>query len=1061
MASPDRPPVLSLDRIEAVIFDLDGVLTDTASLHEEAWSTSFATLFEAQPDTTPAPFTGDDYRRLVDGESRLDGVRNVLADRGIELPEGAPEDEPGTRSTWAVANLKDADYRQRLEKEGPRPFPSSLELLDELARREVPIGVVSASRHCAEVLELAGITPLVQARVDGNSAAAMGLAGKPAPAMFLEAARRLGVAPSEAAVVEDAVAGVAAGRAGGFGLVVGVDRHDDPSGLFDGGADVVVADLGALVLEGRGPAEDAWHFELDDTEPASEGMRESLTTLGNGYLGTRGARCFATDDGVSYPGTYVAGLFNRVHTVLEGREVEEEGLVNVTNWLPVNFRVDGGGWMGEPGTIVSDHRSRIDLRRGVLRRFFDVTDAYGNITSVTERRLVSMATPHLCAIELVLVPRNWEGTVELRSVLDGSVTTSETVEERLLPHPHLEPEASGVDLPDFSWIVMSTNQSKVRVATAARTVVQPLPRSAAVHRVTIPVDPSHEEEPVTVAIGHDLVVEVGAGGSVHLEKVVSLHNSRDRSVSEPLLAARQDVARAGTFDELLRSHALAWDRLWHRAHLDVVTEEGNQGRVINLHMFHTLQVASPHVGELDVGLGARGLHGEGYRCHIFWDELFVFPVLNYRFPETARALLAYRWRRLDEARHAAKAAGHRGAMYPWQSASDGRDETPNMLFNSRSARWMPDRSSRQRHVGLAVAYELWQHWQSTGDTELFLGAPSEVLFEIARFFTSLATFDAAIAPYRLRGVMGPDEFHDGYPGTVAPGIDDNAYTNVLCAWLLARVLELAETLAHNPRDGVLERIGMGQDELDHMEAVSRLLYVPFHEGVISQFDGYEKLLQFDFERYRAQYGNLGRLDLILESEGDSTNHYQVAKQPDTLMLFYLLSAEELRQVLQRLGYELAPETLQRTIEYYEERSTQGSTLARVVHAWVSARADRADSWRYFDEALSSDIADIQGGTTREGIHLGAMAGTIDILQRCYTGLEVRDDRLHLNPMLPPELESINVPIAYRGHVLDIDIDHTRARVHLHSGSGAPFVIVFGDEELVLHAGDVVERPIDH
>jgi trehalose/maltose hydrolase-like predicted phosphorylase len=309
--------------------------------------------------------------------------------------------------------------------------------------------------------------------------------------------------------------------------------------------------------------------------------------------------------------------------------------------------------------------------------------------------------------------------------------------------------------------------------------------------------------------------------------------------------------------------------------------------------------------------------------------------------------------------------------------------------------------------------------------------------------------------------MGPDEFHDGYPGTVAPGIDDNAYTNVLCAWLLARVLELAETLAHNPRDGVLERIGMGQDELDHMEAVSRLLYVPFHEGVISQFDGYEKLLQFDFERYRAQYGNLGRLDLILESEGDSTNHYQVAKQPDTLMLFYLLSAEELRQVLQRLGYELAPETLQRTIEYYEERSTQGSTLARVVHAWVSARADRADSWRYFDEALSSDIADIQGGTTREGIHLGAMAGTIDILQRCYTGLEVRDDRLHLNPMLPPELESINVPIAYRGHVLDIDIDHTRARVHLHSGSGAPFVIVFGDEELVLHAGDVVERPIDH
>jgi len=247
-----------------------------------------------------------------------------------------------------VANLKDADYRQRLEKEGPRPFPSSLELLDELARREVPIGVVSASRHCAEVLELAGITRSSRRGSDGNSAAAMGLAGKPAPAMFLEAARRLGVAPSEAAVVEDAVAGVAAGRAGGFGLVVGVDRHDDPvrtlrRGCRRGRRRPSGRSCSKAEAQRRTPGTSSSTTPNPPPRACASRSPRSAT-----LPRTRGARCFATDDGVSYPGTYVAGLFNRVHTVLEGREVEEEGLVNVTNWLPVNFRVDGGGGWASP-----------------------------------------------------------------------------------------------------------------------------------------------------------------------------------------------------------------------------------------------------------------------------------------------------------------------------------------------------------------------------------------------------------------------------------------------------------------------------------------------------------------------------------------------------------------------------------------------------------------------------------------------------------------------------------------------------------------------------------------
>ena len=198
-------------------------------------------------------------------------------------------------------------------------------------------------------------------------------------------------------------------------------------------------------------------------------------------------------------------------------------------------------------------------------------------------------------------------------------------------------------------------------------------------------------------------------------------------------------------------------------------------------MFHLLQTVSEHTIDLDVGVPARGLHGEAYRGHIFWDELFVFPFLNLRFPELTRALLRYRVRRLPEARQAARAAGYRGAMYPWQSGSDGREETQRLHLNPRSGRWLPDNSHRQRHVNAAVAWNVWQYYQATGDLDFLAAYGAEMLLEIARFWASIATYNRALDRYEICGVMGPDEYHDGYPDRDEPGLDNNAYTNVMAA----------------------------------------------------------------------------------------------------------------------------------------------------------------------------------------------------------------------------------------------------------------------------------------
>jgi trehalose/maltose hydrolase-like predicted phosphorylase len=192
------------------------------------------------------------------------------------------------------------------------------------------------------------------------------------------------------------------------------------------------------------------------------------------------------------------------------------------------------------------------------------------------------------------------------------------------------------------------------------------------------------------------------------------------------------------------------------------------------------------------------------------------------------------------------------------------------------------------------------------------------------------------------------------------------------------------------------------------------MYVPFHDGVISQFEGYGDLAELDWDRLRQQYGNIQRLDRILEAEQDDVNRYKASKQADALMLLYLLSADELRELLDRLGYRFAPEQVPEMVDYYLARTSHGSTLSGVVHTWVLARANRDRALEFFQQALTSDVSDIQGGTTSEGIHLAAMAGTVDLMQRCFTGLETRSDRIILSPHWPQSLGVLAIPIHYRG-----------------------------------------------
>jgi len=1315
--------------IDVVIFDMDGVVTETAGIHAMAWKQLFDEYLRQRADQSGEsfqPFDAEtDYYRYVDGKPRYDGVESFLKSRGISLPHGSPSDAPGQETVCGLGNLKNEYFLQILKKQGVTPYRSTIEIIRNLRAQIIKTAVISSSRNCEAVLAAAGVTGLFDARVDGVDAAELGLEGKPAPAIFLEAAKRLGAKPERTAIVEDSLAGVEAGRRGGFAIVIGVDRGDQGEELKRRGANIVVSDLAELkiqhsssstqpilthtpkrlpsalkkteeifdrlskgtpaifldydgtltpivddpaeavmaedtrrvveglaahwtvsVISGRelddvrsmvgigdivyagshgfdiaGPGdlyrdaqrgesfvpaldraerelhkllqdipgarverkrfaiavhyrnvdrrhvgpleqrvdqivakepelrkshgkkvlelrpnidwdkgraldflldtlfsdsgtalplfigddvtdEDAFrivwskgvgvvvgnderkttaHYKLKDTEevrtflegllalaeressagvwklvyegfdPDQEGLREALCTLGNGYFATRGAAPESVASDVHYPGMYVAGCYNRLKSEISGHTIENESLVNVPNWLPLTFRLENGDWFDLQQVNLLDYRQELNLRKGVLSRFVRFSDEKGRRLRLTQRRFVHMADPHLAGLETAIVAENWSGNVHIRSALDGTVSNSGVERYRQLNNRHLVPLENGSVADDTIYLLVETNQSHIRIAEAARTRLF-------CDGEKVDVKPREINEPGYIA--QEFSVHLYEEKPLTVEKIVALFTSRDRAVSESGLEARKKVERASDFEDLLRHHVVRWHHLWDRCRIAIEDNE-RLAMILHLHIYHLLQTVSENSIDLDIGVPPRGFHGEAYRGHVLWDELFIFPFLNLRLPELTRALLRYRYRRLPEARWAAKEAGYEGAMYPWQSGSDGREESQKLHLNPLSGRWIPDRSHLQRHINIAIAYNVWLYYQVTADLSFLSFYGAEIFIEIARFWASIAQYNRSLERYEIRKVMGPDEYHNGYPGVGEPGIDNNAYTNIMAAWVLCRALEVLELLPEDRHQALWDRLDLSREELELWDDISRKMRVVFHdEGIISQFEGYGQLEEFDWDGYRKKYGNIQRLDRILEAEGDTPNCYKVSKQADVLMLFYVLSADELRELFQHLNYPFEYDTIPKNIEYYLQRTAHGSTLSRVVHSWVLARSQRELSWHLFKDALESDVSDVQGGTTAEGIHLGAMAGTIDLIQRCYTGIETRQDTLCLNPYLPNDLKGMQFNLRYRQHWVNVLITGDRLKLSTGRYDTAPVKVGFRDKVFELKPGDSVELELE-
>lgn len=517
--------------------------------------------------------------------------------------------------------------------------------------------------------------------------------------------------------------------------------------------------------------------------------------------------------------------------------------------------------------------------------------------------------------------------------------------------------------------------------------------------------------------------------ALHCQMIAVAREDEDGDPDREARAASRWL-RASDVLALLEKHARAWERRW--AASDVVIEGDPAAQeAMRFALYHLIAAANPH--DERVSIPARALTGDAYMGHVFWDtEIFLLPFYTFTWPEAARALLMYRYHTLPAARDKAVQFGCQGALYAWQSAETGQEMTPT--FDIRGdGHVVPIRCGmEEHHISADIAYAVWQYWQATRDVGFFLEAGAEIVLETARFWASRAMPEED-GRYHIRGVIGPDEYHEG--------VDDNAYTNFMARWNLECGRQVARLLqARWPQRWaeLRERLNISLDDLSFWHEVAAQLAIDRDPatGLLEQFTGFFQLEPVDLAAYEPR---LAAMDVLFGRE--RTQRSQIIKQADVVMLLGLH------------WDRFAPEVREANFRFYEERCDHGSSLSPAMHALVAARlGDVALAERYFHEAAAIDLHDAMGNAAG-GVHIAALGGLWQVAVFGFGGMTVEPRGLAFDPRLPEGWTAMRFPIRWRHRLILVCIERDPLTLTVTLKLGRPFTVRIGDVKHRLRHGE--------
>lgn len=755
-----------------------------------------------------------------------------------------------------------------------------------------------------------------------------------------------------------------------------------------------------------------WNISNPDLSQQALLNMESIFALGNGYLGVRGN----FEEGYGESMSTIRGTYlNAFHDVIEipyGEKLfafpdTQQKLVNNIDAQTVliylgdekePFRLDHG--------TITAHERRLHMDKGYSERIVQWKSPEGKEIKLTFRRLVSFAHRELFAINVRIEPVNFNGQVRIVSTVNGKVKNYTNANDPRVGAGHAERMTvidAGVKGSD-AYVVDETMASKLRAACVTR------------HRLNADADIRLEAGTGEVTFTAVLPLT----GPIQFTKynlyTDSLRHGQDMIERGIQL---QEELKDTTFEDLLAEQAEYLNDYWKSA--DVVIQNDDQLQEgIRFNLFQLLQSAGR---DKHSNISAKGLSGEGYEGHYFWDtEIYMFPVFLMTQPDIARQLLLYRYSTLEQARDRAREMGHRqGALFPWRTISGTECSS---FFPSGTA---------QYHISADIAYSYIQYYLAEQDRDFLLSYGAEVLIETARLWADIGHYYNGA--FHIDEVTGPDEY--------TCCVNNNYYTNVMAKHNLkwaAKSCAILESYDAQGFKSLCDRLGVTTDEISTWAKAADAMLLPYDEalGINPQDDTFLRKAVWDFENTPED-----KYPLLLNYHPLTIYRYQVCKQADTVLAHFLLEDEQ------------SLETIQRSYDYYEGITTHDSSLSSCIFSIMASKIGNMDkAYEYFIETARLDL-DNTHGNTKDGLHMANMGGTWMSIVYGFAGMRLKASGLSLSPAIPKDWEKYAFRLNFRGRLIGVSIE--KDGVTLEIVEGESIEIKLYDEAVTLEAG----KPVKH
>ncbi|MEH2403327.1 glycoside hydrolase family 65 protein [Nostoc sp.] len=719
-----------------------------------------------------------------------------------------------------------------------------------------------------------------------------------------------------------------------------------------------------------------WNVIETEFHPTQLHHKETVFTLGNGLLGVRGT--FEEGYSQDLPATLIHGVYDDV-------TITHTELVNCPNWLPLVVKVAGESptetlrerFSMDSGEILNYER-RLDMRLGLVSRDLRWRSPSGHTLDFHFERFASLADQHVLAIRAQITSVDFQGEITVEAGFDSEPDTQGVKHWRTL-------NQGGID--QIIWLNSQTLYSGIQLGMAAKLVVD--------GEETTPVSIENASSSPTLTTTFELY----PGKTATVEKIVTLFTSRETEV--PIAAALERLADEPRYTTLLAAHIAAWDQVWQDS--DIIIEGDRLAQLsVRYNLFQLLAVTPRHDNR--VSIAPKTLSGFAYSGHIFWDtEIFILPFLTLTQPALARNLLTYRYHTLPGARRKAQEAGYQGAMFAWESATTGDEVTP---------RWVPTPNGElvriwcgdiEVHITADVAYAILHYWQTTNDDDWMRDYGAEIILDTAVFWESRVQWNQQRHSYDILDVIGPDENHDR--------VDNNAFTNLMVQWHLQSALALWDWLkrAYPETSAQLgQKLNLTTERLHRWVEIQERLFIneDIQTGLIEQFEGFFQLEDINFADYEPRSKSLQSLLGI-----EATNQKQILKQPDVLMLLYLMR--------DRYDYN----TLTTNWDYYTQRTdhSYGSSLGPAIHAILACDLNQpTEAYTHFMRSALVDLEDVRRNAG-EGIHAASAGGVWQAVVFGFGGIRMTQFGPVACPNLPPNWTRLKFRLQWRNEWYDFDL----------------------------------------